>query len=309
MDYTRHATIASILILGALLGACSGQQETVPATPTATAEHVPHFAWISADIARGGQPKSEEAFRELQEAGIATVISVDGARPDLDLAKKFGLRYVHIPIGYDGIPRDRQLELARTVRELDGPFFVHCHHGKHRGPAAAVVAQMALGGMTNEEAIAELKSAGTAGKYTGLYGTATVFTVPTEHELAGCSFDFPEVAAVPAFAEAMAVVDRRFDNLKIVRKSGWTESSEHPDIAPAHEALQVFELFVELGREEELADRPEDFKVMLAESESVARDLESALSEQEPDLELAERSFRALSKLCSQCHKTYRNTP
>lgn len=314
MHKLRSITVASLLSLLALVCACSDQPKatlalsTARVIPTTTAEDVPHFAWISADIARGGQPKSEEAFRELSEAGIVTVISVDGAKPDTELAKKYGLRYVHIPIGYDGIPRERQLELARTVRELDGPFFVHCHHGKHRGPAAAVVAQMVLGGMTNEEAVAELKKSGTAPKYTGLYGTATVFTVPDEQELAGCTFDFAEVAAVPAFAEAMAVVDRRFDNLKLVQQAGWQASPEHPDVAPAHEALQAYELFVEMGRMEETAARPEDFRTMFAKGEVAARNLEAALGADQPDLELAERSFRDLSQSCSQCHKVYRNT-
>ena len=311
MNYPRLAIAAWTLLLLTSLVACSnGGDAEIPsaaATPTTTAEHIPHFGWVSGDIARGGQPKSEEAFQELRNLGIATVISVDGAKPDLVSAKKYGLRYVHIPIGYDGIPRVRQLELARTVRELDGPFFVHCHHGKHRGPAAAVIAQMALGGMTNEQAVAELKSAGTAPKYTGLYGTATVFTVPDEHELAGCTFDFPEVAEVPAFAEAMAVVDRRFDNLKLVRKAGWKESPEHPDVAPAHEALQVFELFVEVGRQDEVKDSPADFRAMIKKGEGAARDLEAALGADEPDIEAAEASFRLLSQSCSECHKIYRN--
>ena len=312
MNKTRLLSGIPVLLFVTALLACSDGLETesrrAAVKPTTTASHVPHFAWISADIARGGQPKSEEAFRELKEIGITTVISVDGAKPDLLAAKKHGLRYVHIPIGYDGIPWERQLELTRTVRELDGPFFIHCHHGKHRGPAAAVVAQMARGGMTNEQAVAELKSAGTAPKYAGLYGTALVFIVPTEHELAGCTFDFPEVAEVPAFAEAMAVADRRFDNLKVVRKAGWRESPDHPDVAPAHEALQLLELFVEMGRQEEVRARPEEFRAMLTQGEAAARDLEAALNADEPDVEVAERSFRSLSQSCSQCHQVYRNT-
>jgi hypothetical protein len=38
-----------------------------------------------------------------------TIISVDGARPNVDAAKKEGLSYVHIPIGYNGVPRKRVL--------------------------------------------------------------------------------------------------------------------------------------------------------------------------------------------------------
>jgi protein tyrosine phosphatase (PTP) superfamily phosphohydrolase (DUF442 family) len=313
MIYTRNLTTASLLALISLCCSCSeqagpGPAGASPSKPTTTAPDVPCFAWLSPDVARGGQPKSEAAFRELRDAGITTIISVDGAKPDVETARKYGLRYVHIPFGYDGVPRELELELVRTVRELDGPFFVHCHHGKHRGPAGAVIAQMGLGGMTNAEAVAELKAAGTAPKYSGLYGAAMVFTVPDEHELAGCTFDFPESAEIPPFAEAMAVVDRRFDNLKLVQQAGWKPSAEHPDVAPAHEALQVMELFVEMGRQDRVMNAPEDFRAWFTQCETAAKNLEASLSADTPDLELAERSFRDLSQSCSQCHQVYRNT-
>ena len=71
---------------------------------------------------------------------MQTVISVDGAKPDLEAARKHGLRYVHLPHGYDGVPAPRGDELAIALRTLEGPIYVHCHHGKHRSPAAAGVA-------------------------------------------------------------------------------------------------------------------------------------------------------------------------
>ena len=53
---------------------------------------------------------------------MRTVISVDGARPDVVRAHSFGLRYVHLPIGYDGVPREQALRIARaTDPDLDPP--------------------------------------------------------------------------------------------------------------------------------------------------------------------------------------------
>jgi len=49
----------------------------------------------------GGVPEGEEAFATLAAMGVKTVISVDGAEPDVELAKKFGLKYIHLPIGYN----------------------------------------------------------------------------------------------------------------------------------------------------------------------------------------------------------------
>ena len=94
-------------------------------------------------VISGGQPEGEQAFARLKELGVKTVISVDGARPEVELARKYGLRYVHLPHGYDGVPDERASELAKAVRDLPGPVYIHCHHGKHRSPAAATVACVA----------------------------------------------------------------------------------------------------------------------------------------------------------------------
>ena len=61
----------------------------------------------------------------------------------------------------------------KTFRELDGPFYVHCFHGKHRGPAAAAaLGRIAVDGVPREQAIAEMRQwCGTSEKYEGLYRT------------------------------------------------------------------------------------------------------------------------------------------
>ncbi len=107
---------------------------------------------LSPRIFSGSQPHGEQGFESLEKLGVKTVVSVDGARPDAQRAKQHGLRYVHIPIGYDGIPRPAALALVRAIREAPGPIYIHCHHGKHRGPAAAAVACMAEGIANTEQA-------------------------------------------------------------------------------------------------------------------------------------------------------------
>ncbi|MGE0610114.1 MAG: hypothetical protein AB7O62_23685, partial [Pirellulales bacterium] len=70
-------------------------------------EHLPNAIRLHPKVVSGGQPEGEAAFAELRDLGIKTVISVDGARPAVPLAKKYGLRYVHLPHGYDGVPEQR----------------------------------------------------------------------------------------------------------------------------------------------------------------------------------------------------------
>ena len=82
----------------------------------------------------GGQPEGDEAFATLRKLGVKTLISVDGTKPDVERAAKFGLRYVHIPHGYAGISSNTAARLAKAAATVEGPIFVHCHRGKHRGP-------------------------------------------------------------------------------------------------------------------------------------------------------------------------------
>src|SRR5687768_16523197 len=56
---------------------------------------------VTAKVISGAQPEGEASFRALGELGVKTIISVDGAQPDVAGAKQFGMRYVHLPIGYD----------------------------------------------------------------------------------------------------------------------------------------------------------------------------------------------------------------
>src|SRR5436189_6043349 len=80
-----------------------------------TASHLPNAYQIHPHVISGGLPDGEDAFRELAALGVKTIISVDGAKPDVPLAEKYGLRYVHLPHGYGGVPDDRVKELAKAV--------------------------------------------------------------------------------------------------------------------------------------------------------------------------------------------------
>jgi protein tyrosine phosphatase (PTP) superfamily phosphohydrolase (DUF442 family) len=121
---------------------------------------------ITEKLYSGSSPDGDLGFRSLQKLGIKTIISVDGARPEVIGAHSHGMRYLHIPFGYDGIPPAQILRLAKAVRDLPGPIYIHCHHGMHRGPAAASAIHLCLD--KNCQALAEMRRAGTDPHYTGL---------------------------------------------------------------------------------------------------------------------------------------------
>jgi protein tyrosine phosphatase (PTP) superfamily phosphohydrolase (DUF442 family) len=260
----------------------------------------------------GSVPEGDAGFASLRKLGVRTVITADGARPDVDRARRFGLRYVHLPIGYDGVPRAQALRLARAVRDLPGPVYVHCHHGKHRGPAAAAAIHRCLDPTCDAEvAVAELRRAGTDPRYAGLYASVRSLRRPTTTELDRVSADFPEVAEVGGLVTAMVAVDERMENLKRARAAAWKVPSEHPDFDPPHEALLLAEHFREAARLPEVAGRSEEFHRHLADAEAGASRLEAALrpanGKESVDTLAAEDAFKSVETACAACHERFRD--
>ncbi len=252
-------------------------------------------------IYSGGEPHEEAAFKELARLGIKTIVSVDGAVPDIATARRYGLRYVHVPIGYDAVPHKAQLMLTRLAREIEGPIFVHCHHGQHRGPAAAAVVCIADGAVDASGATAVLKMAKTSKDYTGLWRDVAGYKSPAASVALP---DLVEKAEVESFAAAMAKIDRHFDQLKLCRDATWKAPAAHPDLVARQEALLVYELLHESGRHL-TGDHDAEFRGWLASSEAAAQQLEKALKS--GDHAIAEARFTALQKSCKQCHAKHRD--
>ena len=51
-----------------------------------------HYRWSDL-VGQGAEPAGDEAFRNLRALGYRTVLSVDGAIPDVETAESNGLRY------------------------------------------------------------------------------------------------------------------------------------------------------------------------------------------------------------------------
>lgn len=260
---------------------------------------------LSESVYSGGEPHDEAALKALADHGIKTIVSVDGAKPDVETAKKYGLRYIHLPIGYDGFSRERGLQFGRVLTDLKGPVYFHCHHGKHRGPAAVAAGMECTGAWTPTQANAFLKAAGTADKYTGLYNFVNTFKLPSKKELATVDVSFPAVADTPPFQESMAQIDRQKDNLALAEKSGWKAPADHPDIAPPHEALQLRETFTELIRLNAGPERPAPFHEDMKKALAAATALEEALRTSQPGA--ATSAFKTLNQACNTCHEQFRD--
>jgi protein tyrosine phosphatase (PTP) superfamily phosphohydrolase (DUF442 family) len=274
---------------------------------------LPNAYRLHEKVISGGQPDGDAAFAELEKLGVKTVISVDGAKPDVAAAKRHGLRYVHLPHGYDGIPEQRGQELAKAVRDLPGPIYIHCHHGKHRSPAAATVACVETGLLQPSDALAVLKTAGTSENYRGLYQSAEAARRLDDALLDALEVEFHETVALPAMAEAMVALEHTFDHMKTVAQADWKQPADHPDLDPAHEALLLKEHFAELLRSEDTKKEPEQFRTYLQESEAAAAELETQLlalkNGQAADDAKINASFEIVTKNCTACHRAFRDIP
>ena len=237
------------------------------------------------NIFSGGEPKHSDDFAALARLGVRTVLSVDGVRPNLELASKHGLKYVHVPVGYDGIHLHAQHSLVRLVREDTGPIYIHCHHGKHRGPAAAAIACRALGHFDCDNAIEFLKRAGTDPLYAGLYRDVRGFKIPPKET------PLPELvpeAEVESLAVQMGQIDRIFDRLsKEVR---------------AEDTVLLLEAFREAARSLDQDTPPNELLAAMQESLAGCRKLHEAKRHSTRKIAL-----KRVSLSCSECHKKFRD--
>lgn len=267
---------------------------------------------LSPRFLSGAQPEGEAAFRELKKLGVKTIISVDGTKPDVAAARKHGLRYVHLPIGYDGIESQRMLQIVKAAQTLDGPVFVHCHHGRHRGPAAAAICCRATEKWDDKTALVWLQEAETSPKYAGLFRVVREFQMPSKDDLAKVPTDFPETAQLSTTVEAMVAINVCWERLKEIQKHGFRPLPDHPDVVPDQEALQLAEHFRELVRNENSQQQGGDYLRQLSAANEAATALSKHLSAlaKEHSQSLIEDSAKLMQRLqnnCAQCHATFRD--
>src|SRR5262249_23747412 len=98
--------LAATLVL-AMSGCPSGSGETTPrkssaGQPPQTSPSVPrrlegdapglhNVIELSERLLSGSEPEGDEGFGSLAKLGVKTIVSVDGARPDIDRARANGL--------------------------------------------------------------------------------------------------------------------------------------------------------------------------------------------------------------------------
>lgn len=258
------------------------------------------------ELYSGSVPEGVEGFETLKAMGVKTIISVDGALPDVDNATRHGMRYVHLPIGYNGMSHERTLEIAKACKELPGPIYLHCHHGKHRSAGALGAAVVTLGLATNDEATARMKVSGTAPNYVGLYKCTAVASPVDPKVLASLPPNFPERSLPNGLVGSMTAIDEANDELKAIEKASWSVPADHADLVPAAIAGRMADLFRTATEDVASKARSREFHdAMLAASKEIA-DLEQGLVAGMSPEDLGKR-FKAVQQSCKDCHAKHRD--
>lgn len=302
---------AMLLLLAAGLLATSAAFGPVDWAPTPARNSPPaevgieNLRVVSPRVLSGSQPQSPSDYAYLARRDVKVVVSVDGVPPAAEWGEQHGIRGVHIPLGYDGVPPAACEALTRVMRETPtGRVFVHCHHGKHRGPAAAAIAARAGGWGDAAAARAFLQKAGTDARYAGLWRDVAEFKpLPLDAEL-------PELQAaveVDRLTSTMAALGRQ---LQVLSAANLAEESQAvvsggsaPTATPAHAALMAWQALKEADRA--AGDFDEDFRLQMRAAAEEARGLEKAL--RRGDRASAAQRFAALRARCSRCHAAYRD--
>ena len=319
----RFLLLPSLAVL-AVLGIGCAQPSARPFTPPPVAALAPpsldaekaldfpglhNVVAYAPGLFSGSVPEGKAGFDTLQGLGIRTIISVDGAVPDIEAAAAHGMRYVHLPIGYDGMGPERTLEIAKAAKDLPGPVFIHCHHGKHRSAAATASAAVTLGLANNEQATARMKVSGTAPNYMGLYECVAVAKPVSEQTLSALPANFPEVSTPAGLVQTMLAIDEANDELKALEKAGWKTPAEHPDLVPVAVAGRLADLLRNAHDDKEVQAHGTEMAEWLLADSKTAESLEDGLVRGDvPTAELSAR-MKLVQQSCKDCHAKYRDRP
>ncbi|MEL7484326.1 MAG: hypothetical protein AAFN41_08215 [Planctomycetota bacterium] len=259
-------------------------------------------------VISGSEPEDDAAFETLATLGVKSIISVDAARPNLEAAGARDMRYVHIPTRYDGFTGEQRLALAKAFRELPRPIYIHCHHGKHRGPAAAALGLICVGELEPAEGVELMRTAGTSEHYDGLYDDVSdAIRIPGINIDTLAPDELPEYVEVTGLAASMVEINDVFRDIRAVADNGWQVPSDHPDIELEEIAPRLPDLFRALADD---LDRPANahvdagYRAMMREAAETSSVFEAAIASE--DWTLADEIRSDVAQSCVSCHETYR---
>lgn len=117
---------------------------------------VTNFAKVSPALWRGAQPTAE-GFRNLENAGVRTVIDLRHDHGDADILTGTKLRYIWIPTRPWNPNEDDLVPFFRVIQDpKNWPVFVHCWKGDDRAGFNVAAYRIVVDGWNSDDAIREM---------------------------------------------------------------------------------------------------------------------------------------------------------
>jgi protein tyrosine/serine phosphatase len=163
-DMTKPLRLAYfyLLIIMVALSAGCAHRPSIP--PTRLLEKpcdtciagVPNFSKVSDALWRGAQP-TREGFRNLEAAGVKTIVNLKYSQDDLPMLSGTRLKYLWLP-ELPGFPDDHDLVIFLKVVESpdNWPVFVHCEFGRDRSGYMVAAYRIIVQDWTADDAIHEM---------------------------------------------------------------------------------------------------------------------------------------------------------
>lgn len=155
----RVVPICFVLVLA---GACShGPQGARPDTWATEVDvtGLHNVYQVSPQLYRSEQP-DEEAFAQMEEMGLKSVLNLRGSQTDRDPAESTDLDLYLVEMSAGNVTEDQLLEAMEVIRDADSPVLVHCWHGSDRAGAVVATYRIVFQDWSKEAAIDEFKNGG-----------------------------------------------------------------------------------------------------------------------------------------------------
>lgn len=140
----------------------NGDSKEHVAGASIAAPSISNFDIVSEGLWRGAAP-SNQAMQKLAESGVKTIVDLrmagPGAAEEATKAKKLGIKYVHIPLGFMGPSLFKVAQFLNIVNDpANQPVFVHCRYGADRTGALVAVFRVIHDHWSFNQAYSEMRS-------------------------------------------------------------------------------------------------------------------------------------------------------
>ena len=111
---------------------------------------------VNDSLYRSDQPK-RRGFKELEAAGVKSVITFRRLKGDTKKAKGTNLELTNIPLKAKELTEEKIIETLKVIYEAPKPVLIHCWAGSDRTGVMTAVYRVVIEDWPKEKAIEELR--------------------------------------------------------------------------------------------------------------------------------------------------------